>query len=96
MALALQLWEIDVEISIREAANKLEGESIKRKIGNYKYTEGPDFIALEVKYHECKTEYLNKVRNTNSNSTLEQPCIISVNQLSKTSIIYKRNSWSWK
>ena len=23
-------------------------------------------------HHECKTEYLNKVRNTKSNSTLEQ------------------------
>ena len=65
--------KFDVEISIREAANKLEDENIKRKIGNYKYKDGPDFIALEVKYHhECKREYLNKVRNTKSNSTSEQ------------------------
>ena len=57
----------------REAADKLEDENIKRKIGNYKYKEGPDFIALEVKYHhECKREYLNKVQNTKSNNTLEQ------------------------
>ena len=65
--------KFDVEISIREAANKLEDENIKRKIGNYKYKEGPDFTALEVKYHnEFKREYLNKVRNTKSNSTSEQ------------------------
>ena len=63
----------DVKISIREAANKLEDENIKRKIGNYKYKEGSDFIGLEVKYHhECKREYLNKVRNTKSNNTFEQ------------------------
>ena len=65
--------KFDVEISIREAADKLEDENIKRKIGNYKYKKGPDFIALEVKcHHECKREYPNKVRNTKSNSTLEQ------------------------
>ena len=65
--------KFDVEISIREAANKLENENIKRKIGNYKYKEGHDFIALEVKYHhECKGKYLNKMRNTKSSSTLEQ------------------------
>ena len=57
--------KFDVEISIREAANKLEDENIKRKIGNYKYKEGPDFIALEVKYHhECKREYLIYKRNS--------------------------------
>ena len=73
--------KFDVEISIREAANKLEDENIKRKIGNYKYKDGPDFIALEVKYHhECKREYLNKVRNTKSNSTSEQ----SVYNISKS------------
>ena len=60
-------------MNIREAANKLEDENIKRKIGNYKYKEGPHFTALEVKNHnEFKREYLNKVRNTKSNSTLEQ------------------------
>ena len=53
---------------------------MKRKIGNYKYKEGPDFIALEVKYHhECKKEHLNKVCNIKSNSTLEQ----SVNNFRK-------------
>ena len=43
--------KFDVQISIREAANKLEDENIKRKVGNYEYKEGPDFIALEMKYH---------------------------------------------
>ena len=43
--------KFDVEISIREAANKLEDENIKRKVENYEYKEGPDLIALEVKYH---------------------------------------------
>ena len=43
--------KFDVQISIREAANKLEDENIKRKVGNYEYKEGPDFIALEEKYH---------------------------------------------
>ena len=53
---------------------------MKRKIGNYKYKEGPDFIALEVNYHhECKKEHLNKVRNIKSNSILEQ----SVNNFRK-------------
>ena len=57
--------KFDFEISIREAANKLEDENIKRKKGNYKYKEGPDFIALEVKYHhECKREYLIYKRNS--------------------------------
>ena len=35
---------------IREAANKLEDENIKRKVGNYENKEGPDLV-LEVKYH---------------------------------------------
>ena len=59
-----------VKISIREAADKVEDESITRKIGNYKYKEGSDFIALLVEYcHECKIKYLNKAWNTKSNST---------------------------
>ena len=57
-------------MSIREAADKVEDESITRKIGNYKYKEGSDFIALLVEYcHECKIKYLNKAWNTKSNST---------------------------
>ena len=60
-------------MSIREAADKVEDESITRKIGNYKYKEGSDFIALLVEYcHECKIKYLNKAWNTKSNSTQEQ------------------------
>ena len=39
------------EISITDAATILDCENIQLKEGNYEFSESPDFIALEVRYH---------------------------------------------
>ena len=59
----------DTEIRIREAANQLNDVALFSKFGEYLFGEGPDFVALEVKYHHsCKRTYLNKVRSISTPS----------------------------
>ena len=55
----------ETENSTSDAATILDDENIQLKVANYKFSEGPDFIALEVHYHhKCKRKYLNKYRNS--------------------------------
>ena len=72
--------QFETEINIKEAANTLNDNELKSKIGNYKFSEGPDFVALEVQYHhQCKRDYLNKARdykrktkNENSGTSIQR------------------------
>ena len=51
------------EIKIRMASRELHDEDLSLKIGSYVHGSGPDFTALEVKYHKaCYRTYLNKDR----------------------------------
>ena len=54
----------DAKVTIRNAAAKyLKDETLLAKIGTYEFGNGPDFAAMETKYHlVCKQEYTNKVR----------------------------------
>ena len=50
------------EIKIRMAARELHDEDLLLKTGSYVHGSGPDFTALEMKYHKaCYRTYLNKV-----------------------------------
>ena len=63
------------EIKIWMAAQELHDEDLLLKIGSYVHGSGPDFTALEVKYHKaCYRTYLNKVRlsSANKNSQLKK------------------------
>ena len=54
------------EIKILMAARELHDEDLLLKIGSYVLGSGPDFTALEVKYHKAcyrkKTAYLVQIR----------------------------------
>ena len=55
------------ESRIREVAHQLGDTLLLSKVGDYMFGEGPDFVALEVKYHHsCKRDYLNKIKHTSS------------------------------
>ena len=55
------------ESRIREVAHQLGDILLFSKVGDYMFGEGPDFVALEVKYHHsCKRDYLNKIKHTSS------------------------------
>ena len=63
------------EIKIWMAAQELHDEDLLLKIGSYVHGSGPDFTALEMKYHTaCYQTYLNKVRlsSANKNSQLKK------------------------
>ena len=63
------------EIKIWMAALELHDEDLLLKIGSYVHGSGPDFTALEMKYHTaCYQTYLNKVRlsSANKNSQLKK------------------------
>lgn len=72
--------QFETEINIREDANTLNNNALKLKIGIYKFSERPDFVALEVQYHhQCKRDYLNKARdykrktkNENSGTSIQR------------------------
>ena len=56
-------------------ARELHDEDLLLKIGSYVHGSGPDFTALEMKYHTaCYRTYLNKVRlsSANKNSQLKK------------------------
>ena len=58
----------DAEINIREAARQKNDVKLLSLIGNYLFSEGPDFVALEAKYHHsCRRQYLNKARDAKDN-----------------------------
>ena len=40
----------------------MNDNELKLKIGNYKFSEGLDFVALEF-HHQCRRDYLNKARD---------------------------------
>ena len=50
------------EISFRRGAKDLNDQEFLLKIGDYEFKDGPDFTALEVRYHQepCKKDYLNR------------------------------------
>ena len=51
-------------MTIRETAAALNDSEMLVKIGNYKFGDGPDFVALEIKYHHsCRKSYINQTRN---------------------------------
>ena len=53
----------ETEFLIRDAMLQLDDNTLGLRIGNYKYGEGADFVALEVHYHNfCKQEYLNRAK----------------------------------
>ena len=57
------------EKRIREIAHKINDVKLLSFIGHYLYGNGPDFVALEAKYHHsCRRKYLNKGRCPKSNS----------------------------
>ena len=52
----------DAEVTIRNAAKYLKDETLLAKLGSYEFGNGPDFAAMEAKYHHaCKRKYTNKV-----------------------------------
>ena len=58
-------WSLDpgAEAKIRNAAREKDDKKLLLMIGDYLFGEGPDFTAIEVKYHkQCYTDYLNSVR----------------------------------
>ena len=56
--------QFETEINIREDANTLNNNALKLKIGIYKFSERPDFVALEVQYHQqYSRDYLNQACN---------------------------------
>ena len=80
----------ETENSISDAATILDDENIQLKVANYEFSEGPDFIALEVHYHhKCKRKYLNKHRN----SKKEIAKINSSNIESKVKWVAIRDRW---
>ena len=57
------------------AARELHDEELLLQIGSYVHGSGPDFTALEMKYHKtCYRTYLNKIRlpSANKNSQLKK------------------------
>ena len=53
----------NAEITIRNAAATLNDEALLLMIGNYKFGNGPDFVAKEIKYHRsCQRDYPNRIR----------------------------------
>ena len=53
--------QLETEIDIRDAVGILDYNELKWKIGNYKFSVGHEFVALEVQYHyQCRRDYLNK------------------------------------
>ena len=51
------------ETLIRNAMIDLSDNELMLKIGNYRYGEGTDFVAMEVHYHNCcKMDFLNKAK----------------------------------
>ena len=40
----------------------MNDNELKLKIGNYKFSEALDFVALEY-HHQCRRDYLNKARD---------------------------------
>ena len=54
---------IKAEVRIREVAHQVNDIKLLSFIGHYLYGNGPDFCALEAKYHHsCRRNYLNKGR----------------------------------
>ena len=63
----------NAEINIRTAAKELNDQSLLRKIGTYDFGCGPDFPAMEARYHhQCKKDYLNKLRNMRNSKQNEE------------------------
>lgn len=53
--------QFETNINIREVAITLNDNEIKLKIRNYKFSEEPDFVALDVQYlHQCRQDYLKQ------------------------------------
>ena len=61
----------ETEIAIQNKAMALKDEKLFLKVGNYKFGDGPDFVAQEVQYHHrCKRIYLHqKEENTSENQS---------------------------
>ena len=73
-------WEVlsssekdEAEINIRKAAADLEDDTLLDKIGRYNFRDGPDFCAMEVKYHvkACKVKYINQWQTLKRNKVQE-------------------------
>ena len=71
----------NAEITIRNAAATLNDQALLLMMGNYKFGDGPDFVAKEIKYHHsCRRDYTNRIR------VLEN----SVVSLNKTNADFKK------
>ena len=56
----MDLLDPNTELKIRETALALVDQKLLLKIGSYTSENGPDFTALEVKYHKtCQRNYLH-------------------------------------
>ena len=61
----------DAEVTIRNAAKYLKDETLLANIGSYEFRNGPDFEAMEAKYHHvCKGEYTNKATDAKNSEKL--------------------------
>ena len=86
------------EVNIRKAAKYFDDKEILFKIGNYNYGEGPDFTAMEVKYHHqpCKMEYLNKWQKLVKSDTNEKSIDTLAKEAAKKSIVQYVNDFVLK
>ena len=61
----------DAEVTIRNAAKYLKDETLLAKLGSYEFGNGPDFAAMEAKYHHaCKRK--RATQKTQENQTCFQ------------------------
>ena len=69
------------KISLRIAA--------KLKLGNYKFGDGPDFVAQEIQYHhQCKRIYLHqKEEITSENQSYRRKCILFILEFVESKVI---------
>ena len=75
----------NAEITIRNAAATLNDQALLLMIGNYKFGDGPDFVAKKIKYHQsCRRDCTNRIR------VLEK----SVVSLNKTNADFKKQALS--
>ena len=69
-------WENEkneTEIAIRNKAMTLKDEKLLLKVENYKFADGPDFVAQEVQYHHhCKKMYLIKRKKALAKTNLTE------------------------
>ena len=78
-----------MEIAIRNKAIALKNEKLLLKAGNYKFGDGPDFVAQEVQYrYQCKRIYLHqKEENTSENQSYRRKCYLFISEFVESKVI---------